>query len=254
VADTDPGSRPNMKFEDYEFGSADQRAFFEARFSPYARRQAEIERLQADQKDHLLACKQDGIPAALIKDAYKDAKAEDPQKVSKRIKFRSLVASWFGILAPGWQTDMFDAVQPQEEGAYERGRIDGVSGKDKANPYDKSLPQFAKYEDGYKVGKDASLAKLKTTLEKGNAAAAKKADKEPGGGSGGKAPSPAAKRAEEAAAKRDRVEEQKAKTAAAQKEPDPVLTGGKAGDDHIKEQIEKRRLAALEGGGSAPVH
>lgn len=59
-------------------------------------------------------------------------------------------AVWSGV---GIQVDMFsDERQPAEDRAFDEGKRAGMKGEPRTCQYDSTLPQFAKWQDGYTAG------------------------------------------------------------------------------------------------------
>lgn len=139
---------------------------------------------------------------ASLRNAYKTAKADgflksdfdiafdiqqaDGEKKRKALIARNLqIAKWLGCDL-GAQLDMFESATvtgvPAEDRAYEQGKTDSLLGKT-ANPsYDPSLPQHARYMEGYHAATEArvnaGITKLHPEVQKDEAdKAAKKAQR-----------------------------------------------------------------------------
>ena len=126
--------------------------------------------------------KSDGFVKADFDEAFL-IQGEDGEKAKKAAIQRSLqIARWLGCDL-GTQGDLFaeDARVPAVDHAYEQGKTDCLLGKSASPPYDPSLPQHARYMEGWhdatKERIEAGITKLHPEVQKDEAEKAAKKKK-----------------------------------------------------------------------------
>lgn len=141
-----PGEGHNSK----PLTDAERQALHFRHVKEYERELAAKKKADADLKNTAKRIKAEGGSVAKVKGSIELQTPEGEAAFRARMADMAEVALWNGV---GIQVDMFaDERQPAEDRAFEEGRRAGMKGEARKPPYDPSVPQYAKWMDGYTDG------------------------------------------------------------------------------------------------------
>ena len=157
----------------HNLGAEDSRALFFNHYRSIAAARAKVEAAKAEEKRLRKIAKTDGVVLADIDFAMRVNTIEDSSVIVEEIKRRAQIAAWFS-LPVNFQGGLFEDQRSAEERAYSEGKAASATGKSGTeNPYDKTVPQHGRWNEGWSDDQKIQQTKLRDTMERNNAAAEK---------------------------------------------------------------------------------
>jgi ribosome modulation factor len=141
-----PGEGHNSK----PLSDAERQALHFRHVTEYQRELAAKKKADAELKNTAKRILSEGGSVAAVKQTIELSTPEGETAFRARMAEMAEVAAWNGV---GIQVDMFaDEREPAEDRAFGEGRRAGMKGESNKPPYDPSVPQYAKWLDGYSEG------------------------------------------------------------------------------------------------------